>query len=614
MNGEVQQLVDAGRLTKAEAARLELLPPGTCVLHKSWGPGRIVEWDLMGDRLVIDFEGKAGHALKLAFAVSSLEILPAEHLLARHLSDPDAVKAMSAVQLVELALRSSGNKLTMNALEAMLKPRVIAESAYKGWWESAKKQLKSARHVVLPVKRQDPIVLRESSSSPSEQMVGDFVAARDLASKVSMLAAVLRDLELFTQPATELAPLLDDLSKQVNRAHRSSKDALQLVLMREELLSRVPDLQLPAEQVSVAEVLVRCGDQLREMANALPASLTTALYRAFPKAFPESEAWVTEALSHLESASIRGVSEIAALLDGRGQREALDAALKRLVSNRGAGVDLLIWACRERDGLASGVFGIELAHALLDCLENLHVSSGPKRGGRLLEVFSTEEGLMDAFVVQPEGGSVLRFIKRLLATPAIEELTRRSLMARVIKQRPEYEQVMAERVTPKDDDVLLVSWDSLERRKAELQELVNVKIPHNKNEIQIAREEGDLRENGGYKAARDQQAVLNRMRDQLEREISRCRGTDFANVGTDVAGIGTVVMYEELSTGAKHRLTILGAWDSDLDRGIVSYLSDIAKALTGLAVGAEVDLPAESGSLRARVISIDSYAALQAAS
>ena len=75
MNSEVQKLVLAGKLPAADGDKLSKLEPGVFVLHKSWGVGKIAEWDFMGDRIVIDFEGKPGHPLKLSFAVSSLDLM-----------------------------------------------------------------------------------------------------------------------------------------------------------------------------------------------------------------------------------------------------------------------------------------------------------------------------------------------------------------------------------------------------------------------------------------------------------------------------------------------------------------------------------------------------------
>jgi transcription elongation GreA/GreB family factor len=182
-------------------------------------------------------------------------------------------------------------------------------------------------------------------------------------------------------------------------------------------------------------------------------------------------------------------------------------------------------------------------------------------------------------------------------------------MARIIKSRPEMEAMMAENATARQDDRLIVSWESLERKKKELEDLVNVQIPENKKEIQIARAEGDLRENGGYKAARDQQAVLLRMQGKCEREIRHAHGTDFANTPTDKVGIGTVVELTDLADGTSESLSILGAWDGDLEKNIISYLSEKAKALIGHVPGDEIDLPGDEAhsTRRVRVGAIRSF-------
>ncbi len=67
MNEEVQNVVAAGKLSQADGEKVSRLEPGTYCQHKSWGVGRIAQWDLIADRLIIDFEGKPGHPMKLAF-------------------------------------------------------------------------------------------------------------------------------------------------------------------------------------------------------------------------------------------------------------------------------------------------------------------------------------------------------------------------------------------------------------------------------------------------------------------------------------------------------------------------------------------------------------------
>ena len=183
MNPEAQNLVAAGKLSPADAEKLSQLEAGTFVLHKSWGVGRISSWDIMSDKIIIDFEGKPGHGLKISFALTSLEVLPETHILSRRLSDLAGMKEMAKKDpsaIVELALKSSGSQMSLDKLEGLLKPHIISEADYKKWWEGAKKALKSARHIVVPSKRQDPLVLRDSAEKPGGTMVAGFLAKRDL--------------------------------------------------------------------------------------------------------------------------------------------------------------------------------------------------------------------------------------------------------------------------------------------------------------------------------------------------------------------------------------------------------------------------------------------------
>jgi hypothetical protein len=94
---------------------------------------------------------------------------------------------------------------------------------------------------------------------------------------------------------------------------------------------------------------------------------------------------------------------------------------------------------------------------------------------------------------------------------------------------------------------------------------------------------------------------------ELEAMLLRARGTDFANARTDVVSIGTVVRCTDLSSQATETFHILGAWDSDPDRGLVSYLSPIAQALLNHKVGDEVEFELHGARHRHRVESIEAY-------
>jgi transcription elongation GreA/GreB family factor len=175
------------------------------------------------------------------------------------------------------------------------------------------------------------------------------------------------------------------------------------------------------------------------------------------------------------------------------------------------------------------------------------------------------------------------FARRLLECPVFGDLDKKSLMARVIKARPETGELVSGDGGRRSVE-LIVSWESLERKRAELDDLVRNRIPQNVKDIAIARSYGDLRENFEYKSAREMQKVLMRRKSELQRDIDRARGTDFRGADSGKVNIGTVVTLVD-ADGGEIEYALLGAWDSDPERHKVSYLSELGAALLGREPG-----------------------------
>jgi transcription elongation factor GreA len=196
------------------------------------------------------------------------------------------------------------------------------------------------------------------------------------------------------------------------------------------------------------------------------------------------------------------------------------------------------------------------------------------------------------------------YMRRLQVSPLFDELTKRSLLGRIIKVYPELESMITGAETQEKTAPLIVSWSSLERRKAEYEELVKVKIPENTKEIALARSYGDLSENFEFKAAKQMQSVLMRRKAELEQMLLNARGTSFENVDISRVSIGTVVTLRNAETSEEETYTILGAWDGDPDRHIISYQTAIAQALLGHKAGEVVSLSTDHGAAQFAIVSI----------
>ena len=614
MHPDLEKLVSAGKLPAPAAERLSRLEPGAYCLHGSWGPGRIASWDLGGDRLAIDFEGKAGHEMKLEFAAKSLEPLTEGHVLARRVADRAALAEMAAKNaagFVRLVLESFGGSMSLDRFEDVVKPKIVPEAKFKSWWESTKRALRSDKSFVIPPKRNLPLELRAAHLSHAEALVADFMSAKDLKVKVKAAALIADELAAFSDPANELKEVVLGLEDSAIKALRLQPPAaFELLLVRDGIRQAVPALNdVKGDWFSIAGALSQERKALAEVLKALPIARTKQLLQFLPEAFGDQ--WLQEAFARFNDASGRVVQEIARLINDQRQTEEFTVMLQTNLQNRTLSGDVLQWICRERKGDSFEVFDSDFAPALINALEREHYEESNRRSGRLRDLVVADKDLLADLAAQLDLSQVKTFARRLWSSPVFDDLTRRSLVARLIKVHSEVQDIIEHPEDTGDsaDDVLVVShWSHQERAKA-FERLLKEEIPQNTKDIQIARSYGDLRENFEFKSAKEQQRVLMRRQKTMEREMDKARPTDFKEAPTHVVSIGTVVEIEDITSGRTEKVSVLGAWDTDPDKGIVSYLSGLGKRLVGRAPGETTDVPTPDGGHRTiRIVTIRRFA------
>src|SRR5207237_6187316 len=128
--------------------------------------------------------------------------------------------------------------------------------------------------------------------------------------------------------------------------------------------------------------------------------------------------------------------------------------------------------------------------------------NAPSRGSKLQRALVEDRQWVGKIFADGDVGVARDAVRRLQLSPLFDELTKRSLLGRIIKVYPELESMITRAETQEKTASLIVSWSSLEKRKAEYEELVKTKIPANTKEIAIARSYGDLSENFEFKAAK----------------------------------------------------------------------------------------------------------------
>ena len=149
---------------------------------------------------------------------------------------------------------------------------------------------------------------------------------------------------------------------------------------------------------------------------------------------------------------------------------------------------------------------------------------------------------------------------------------------------------LAEDATPKVEPL----FTSIKSHKAllnEVDELVKVHIPENRESLKTARAHGDFRENAEYDAAKERRNFLNRRRDELERDILLVQPMDFEKIKVkEYSVVGSAVTIK-LDSGKEEQYFLVGAWDGHPDENIISYKTRMGQILIHHKAEDEITLP-----------------------
>jgi transcription elongation GreA/GreB family factor len=605
MDAELQKLVEAGKLTTKSAGQLEKLKAGTFCLHKSWGFGRVREWNLLLNQIVIDFATKKSHPMQAQYASENLTPLSQEHFLVRKATDIASIKNLTRedpVALVQNILESLDGRASAQQIGDWLIGDVFTEAEWKRWWESTRKALRASGAFSIPAKKTDPIQIRGEGVSHADELLAGFNKARQPRQQIAAVEQIIKSHEQFKEPEKQLQPIVVAIENAAARNQKLHPElAFELIIARDDLLARVPSLHTTHIGLTLSKLIVEDEKRLTSILPNLPAAKEKRVLQALPAAL--GAGWTERALRLMEATHGRMVAQIPRILDEAGQYAELRTMLERSIREHSATSEMLIWLCGEKENWGD-LINPDLLWAILAALEREQHNS-PARASKLQRALVEDRELLGDIFKKVDVGLARDAMRRLQLTHLFDELTKRSLLARIVKVYPELEAMIAGAEQQEKTAPLIVSWSSLEKRKAEYEEIVKVKIPENSKEIAIARSYGDLSENFEFKAAKQMQSVLMRRKAELEQMLHDARGTSFENPDTSRVSIGTIVTLRNAETNSKDTYTILGAWDGDPDRHIISYQTAIGQALLGHEVGETVTLNTEHDTADLTIVSIE---------
>ena len=268
---------------------------------------------------------------------------------------------------------------------------------------------------------------------------------------------------------------------------------------------------------------------------------------------------------------------------------------------------VLLWILKFRElskfkDLLSTLIGPRLLTAVFSAIDYESLQNASTRRIPLAEILSDDRELLPSILDKGTAENAKDLAQALILNPGFEDLSKKSLLARFIKRYPEIQAILdgehgsgasSDSVGQVTDDSLIVSQKSYDQKMDDLELLNKEKIPANSQAIEAARELGDLRENAEYQMAKDEQKLLLARQSELQTDLMRAKPTDFEDAPVDFIGIGSIANLSDSNSGESQKYVILGAWDSDPDNNILSYLTPLGQRLLGKKIGETVETEVE---------------------
>ena len=601
MDSEVLPVTLPENLPAAIAEKLKKLVPGTYCTHKSWGFGQVKDWDLNAESVVIDFKSKSGHLMQFAYAAESLTPLAPDHVSVQKAQDAAGLKKKSAedpVAVVSDCIHSLGAQATADNIQALLSPEIVSAADYKKWWEGAKRALKKDGHFYVPGKKNEALRRLDQPGAMGDSALENLRLANGPKAILLALSALSKYWPEIKSESVlnEVAELLDTTITKVPKSHLPMQ--VEIALARDDFFA-MAGREVETGTWAITTLAPQAAPALSTLLDNLPGSRQPKLLEALKTGLPE--AWPQLFLGLLPRANGRVAEVITEAFEGAGRGPEVQLAVNRYIRERNVTCDLLFWLCKNRPAIYGSLIEPQLFMAILSVLEKDQFSE-IKKGTKLYELVLGDKPLIAAILKDAPVADVRDITRAILLSPVFEELDKRSLLAAIIKLYPDVQSMVVgtDKQAPaeKNEGKIIVSWPSLKRRQAEMEDLDRNQIPQNSKDIAIARGYGDLRENHEFKSAKEMQTILARRKAELDSELARAEAQDFDKADTSKVTLGTKVTIKDESAGETTGYTILGAWDTDVSKGIISYQSAVARALLNHTVGEQIELPAQDGGNR----------------
>ena len=587
----------------ARLGRLLSFHPRSLVLSAAWGLGEIRAMDYFYRRVTVDFFSppRRGHQFTYDAACETLKLAPESHILVTRRADPERVDKMMSEKPGDFvkAMLSSFGDMPITRLEELCAQNGFVKSAeWKKFWERARADLRQDKCVEIPTRRTDPIHVKAANEEYGDAWFTAFAQMKDPKSILSSVREMQSAGRLGGMPDDHRATIVDRLAYALKGA-RGVDDALYA-----RIAFCIGDLKLDGDLQKLEK----------------PTSLAKVRAYLWAKDVAGEERYIAAA----RSLPARDVGSLVAFLAAENRDEARDALLEALPRMCFTFLGETVAAFKDDEvcrGKVAELLKTPSAPATLVTLvlgryesfkswqqlpplvviltHAIALGEGRQGGEKLRmqnmirRLFADRKWLAST-LAQLDADQKRLFFERFQASIAWDPSTHHMIVVRMTQLAPELATSLVKREEAKKVE-RITSRRSYAERQAAYERLVNVDIPANTKRIESARSYGDLSENAEYQYAKDEQRALLQKQTLMQEELNVVKAVDFSDVTAPEAVVPGSSVVIVAADGSERVYTVLGEWDNDIDRGIISSKTRLAESLMGKRAGDMVEITDADG-------------------
>jgi transcription elongation GreA/GreB family factor len=495
-------------------------------------------------------------------------------------------------------IHAHGEHIDADLLRQELVPRYIEQQAWSTWWSRAKRLLKRSPHVV--VEGRAPILLTYCAAGHTveDETWAAFAGHNEPEDWLGTAEGYLREKAARKEPpdAVLLQRLHDHIANCITavRARRPA-EALACALVLGRLGEKGVPTTADARELAVT-MLRETADPVLLLKGVSHEGLRERGLELLKAAHPET--WVDMILGWLSTAPAVLLDKLATAAVDAGRVEDVQCFVDLGLADPAGHPELFFWLWKTptRAQALRLPADAELFRQILDMLSALGrtVTAEPEVVKEFRHRMKAALGLRDYAKVRQvfqacSESSAITMRRQLNRLEGLGDNAPTKMLDILRDVHPLLWVVRSKQVAPwQEKDYIWSTPEGANRRTAERDEILNVKMPQNAKRIGEAASHGDLSENSEYKFALEERDLLRARLATINDELSRTRVLSAHDVPADIVGIGSRVTLRTVADGTEKVMTFLGAFDSDVDHGIYSYVAPTAQKLMGKSIGEHV--------------------------